>query len=264
MTKLDIQILIERYNAKEATESELAIIEKMIESGKIQLEDLNDIESNLVKIEEIRQPDISDKADAKFYDMLANEMRKQTRTSEWNFTAIWQRISQPQHQWAYSIAMLIIGSIIGFYVLNGLIRGDQIEQLTIEMAEMKQMVLLNMLEEESASERIKAVSLYAELDEVNDTVAMALIMSLRDDANVNVRLAAVDALARYTDTPMVRKELIASIAYQDSPLVQLALAELMVAMQEKNAVKEFDKIIQRQETPEEIKVEISDRMKTII
>jgi hypothetical protein len=264
MTKLDIQILIERYNANEATESELAIIEKMIESGKIQLEDLNDIESNLSKIEGMWQPEISDKADAKFYDMLANEMRKQTRTSEWNFTALWQKISQPQHQWAYSIAMLIIGSIIGFYVLNGLIRGNQIEQLTTEMAEMKQMVLLNMLEEESASERIKAVSLYAELDEVNDTVAMALIMSLRDDANVNVRLAAVDALARYTDTPMVRKELIASIAYQDSPLVQLALAELMVAMQEKNAVEEFDKIIQRQETPEEIKVEISDRMKTII
>ena len=77
-------------------------------------------------------------------------------------------------------------------------------------------------------------------------------------------MASIEALARYTDNPKVRQALIESISYQNSPLVQLGLAELMVAMQEKKAVEEFDKIIERQETPEEIKQELTERMNTLI
>ena len=264
MTHVDIQVLIDRYNTNQATESELAMIEKLLESGQIQPESLNDLQITMGKFEQLKQPELSDKADARFYDMLANEMRKQTGTSSWNLADLWTRISQPKIQWAYTFVMLLIGSFIGYYVLHGLVKGDQIDQLTQEMSDMKETMMLSMLEKESSTERLKAVSLYAELDNVSDTVAMALIKSLRNDANVNVRLASVDALARYTDIPLIRQELIASIEFQDSPLVQLALAELMVAMQEKNAVPEFDKILERQETPEEIKKEISDRMNTLI
>ena len=264
MTKVDIQVLIARYNAGQATENELAMIERMIEAGQIDMDQLNDLKANLVKLDELSQPELSDRADAKFYDMLADQMRKQIGVSRWNITGLWERVNQPRLQWAYSVAMLLLGSFIGYYVLHSMVKGDQIEQLSAEMADMKQMVLLTMLDRESSTDRLRAVSLYADLDKVSDTVAMALINSLRNDSNVNVRLASIEALARYTDNPKVRQALIESISYQNSPLVQLGLAELMVAMQEKKAVKEFDKIIERQETPEEIKQELAERMNTLI
>ena len=264
MTKVDIQVLIARYNAGQATENELAMIERMIEAGQIDMDQLNDLKANLVKLDELSQPELSDRADAKFYDMLADQMRKQIGVSRWNITGLWERVNQPRLQWAYSVAMLLLGSFIGYYVLHSMVKGDQIEQLSAEMADMKQMVLLTMLDRESSTDRLRAVSLYADLDKVSDTVAMALINSLRNDSNVNVRLASIEALARYTDNPKVRQALIESISYQNSPLVQLGLAELMVAMQEKKAVKEFDKIIKRQETPEEIKQELTEQMNTLI
>ena len=264
MTKVDIQILIQRYNEGLASEDELALIEKMIESGQIQLEQLQDVTSTLGGLEKLPQPEISDLADSKFYDYLANQMRKQTINNSWNLSTLWASLNQPRLQWAYSVAMLLVGSFIGYYVLHGMIKGDQMEQLTAEMSEMKQIVLLTMLEKESSTDRLRALSLYSEMDKVSDTVAMALIKSLQHDTNVNVRLASIEALARYTDNPHVREELINSISYQVSPLVQLALAELMVAMQEKQAVGEFDKIIEREETPDEIKQELTERMNTLI
>ena len=264
MTKVDIQVLIQRYNEGLASEDELALIEKMIESGQIKLEQLQDVTSNLGELQKLPQPEISDLADSKFYDHLANQMQKQTTEDIWNLSKLWTRLNQPRLQWAYSVAMLLAGSFIGYYVLHGMVKGDQMEQLTAEMAEMKQIVLLTMLEKESSTDRLRAVSLYSEMDKVSDTVAMALIKSLQHDTNVNVRLASIEALARYTDNPRVREELINSISYQVSPLVQLALAELMVAMQEKQAVGEFDKIIQREETPDEIKQELTERMNTLI
>jgi hypothetical protein len=265
MTKVDIQVLIARYNAGQATENELAMIERMIEAGQIDMDQLNDLKANLAKIDKLVQPELSDRADAKFYDHLAEQMRKQTGGIAWSSLAgLWESINQPRLQWAYSVAMLLLGSFIGYYVLHSMVKGDQIDQLTAEMADMKQIVLLTMLEKESSTDRLRAVSLYADLDNVSDTVAMALIKSLRNDSNVNVRLASIEALARYTDNPKVRQALIESISYQNSPLVQLGLAELMVAMQEKKAVEEFDKIIERQETPEEIKKELAERMNTLI
>jgi len=62
----------------------------------------------------------------------------------------------------------------------------------------------------------------------------------------------------------VRMGLIASIQYQKSPLVQLALAELMVALKEKKSVKAFKDIIESDETPSEIKVALENAMQVLI
>jgi hypothetical protein len=53
----------------------------------------------------------------------------------------------------------------------------------------------------------------------------ALLASAREDPNVNVRLAAIDALASHADQPPVRSGLIDTLSVEDSPLVQLAVLE---------------------------------------
>jgi HEAT repeat protein len=56
-------------------------------------------------------------------------------------------------------------------------------------------------------------------------VLTALLDSARSDPNVNVRLAAVDALAGYVDQGAVRTSLMDSLEVETSPLVQLAVLE---------------------------------------
>jgi len=55
-----------------------------------------------------------------------------------------------------------------------------------------------------------------------------------------------------------------AIAQQDSPLVQVALAELMVSMQEKSSVKELKKLLQQRSTPKEVRQRIEESIKVLI
>ena len=98
-------------------------------------------------------------------------------------------------------------------------------------------MVLTLLDQPSANKRLQAVNEVNKLSSVTKTITKALFSTLNNDTNVNVRLSAIEALANYTEIPEVREGLIASIMNQKSPMVQIALADLMVKLQEKKAVK---------------------------
>jgi hypothetical protein len=88
--------------------------------------------------------------------------------------------------------------------------------------------------------------------------------TLNADPNINVRLAALEALESFAAEPHVREGLIRSIALQDSPLVQVALAELMLSLQEKSSVNELKKILQQNKTPKEVREKIKKTIDVLI
>jgi hypothetical protein len=102
------------------------------------------------------------------------------------------------------------------------------------------------------------------MDNVSTQVTDALFKTLNSDPSVNVRLAALEAIAPYSRIGKVREGLIRSIAQQDSPLVQVALADLMAQMQEKKSVTEFDKILKSDKTPADIKKKIKESINVLI
>jgi len=79
-----------------------------------------------------------------------------------------------------------------------------------------------------------------------------------------VRIAALNTLAQYANDPQIREGLINSISQQTSPLVQMALATLMVDLQEKKAVDEFNSILNDEFTPEEVKTSLKERIEKIM
>ncbi|MDZ7773598.1 MAG: hypothetical protein U5K31_12795 [Balneolaceae bacterium] len=93
----------------------------------------------------------------------------------------------------------------------------ELQRLQSEVAQMRQVMMLNLIDNGSATERLKAVNISSELNEPEPRVREALIRTLNRDPNVNVRIAAVDALLMRASDPGVRSALGASIARQDSP-----------------------------------------------
>jgi hypothetical protein len=71
-------------------------------------------------------------------------------------------------------------------------------------------------------------------------------------------------LKPYVNNSEVRAELIRAISKQDSPLVQIALADLMASIQEKSSVKEFDKLLQDEKTPGDVKRRIKKSIDVLI
>jgi HEAT repeat protein len=84
-------------------------------------------------------------------------------------------------------------------------------------------------------------------------VEQELLHTVNHDSNVNVRLSAVDAIAKFAKNPEVRRALVDSIPVQDSPLVQIALIDLLLQLNDKDAVPALRKLALDKETNEAVR-----------
>lgn len=134
--------------------------------------------------------------------------------------------------------------------------GKQLEDLTAQVHEMREMMMLSLLQNPSASERIRAVSYTSDIRRVNPNVAAALLATLNNDQNINVRLSTLEALTHFARDPVVREGLVQSILQQDSPLMQAALADVMLTLQEKRAIQPLKKLLQQKDLNSMVRTKI--------
>jgi len=162
--------------------------------------------------------------------------------------AVWSWLRSPVGAVAWSAALLVIGVFAGNYLGNRTTHSngnqDEIAAVRIELANMKQMVVLSMLQQQSASERLQAVSYSRREDKLDPQVMSALVHTLRYDGSVDVRLAALDALSRHGAQPQVHKGVVDALQEQQSPLVQVALIDLMVEWRDPDAAQRLRNFVQ--------------------
>lgn len=106
---------------------------------------------------------------------------------------------------------------------------------------------------ESPASRITAASRVYKLKNAGNDVVDALVKTLNNDPNTNVRLAALDGLARFYRDGYVRKKLIASLEKQQDPMVQITLINLLTRMRESGILDELDKIVHDENTQKAVK-----------
>jgi len=148
----------------------------------------------------------------------------------------------PAPRWAFGFSLVVIGWFVG-YQLTPRPERSRLEALNAEMRDMKTAIFLTKMESASASERMSAVHYAEDAAAWDDTVREALVRALNSDANANVRLTALETLTRRSNDPRVREALVQSIERQESPLLVLALADVMLALDEKRAAEPFRKMI---------------------
>lgn len=162
--------------------------------------------------------------------------------------AVWSWLRSPAGAVAWSAALLLIGIFAGNYFGNRTTHSntnqDDIAAVRIELANMKQMVVLSMLQQQSASERLQAVSYSRREDKLDPQVMSALVHTLRYDGSVDVRLAALDALSRHGAQPQVHKGVVDALQEQQSPLVQVALIDLMLEWRDPDAAQRLRNFVQ--------------------
>ena len=208
-------------------------------------------------------PEASLNMDGNFYSMLNAEMKKDDNPSWFRKLEHFLFGNLPK-QLAYTIVILVAG----FFVGNGLNSadesvGEQLKKAQQETQEVRSQLVLTLLDQPSANKRLQAVSEVTKLDQVTETITKALFSTLNNDPNVNVRLSAIEALKNYTNIPQVREGLVASIIHQKSPIVQVELADLMVVLQEKKAVKSFEKLIKEEDVNTSAKQKMEESIKEI-
>jgi anti-sigma factor RsiW len=149
---------------------------------------------------------------------------------------------KPSYVYAFSVALLIVGAGTG-YILREAGTEGRTAALHQEVQDMRRTVALSMIDRPSASDRLEGVGWSTRLESPDRRTLQALVDTLDRDPNVNVRMAAVDALYLFRNDPGVKDSLVRSLGKQDSPLVQVALIDLLVEIRERRAAEALKKLI---------------------
>ena len=167
-------------------------------------------------------------------------------------------------QIAASIILVAGGVLVGMQLNNSGSSKAEIAELKDEMQRIKEGMMLTMLNQESASQRIQAVSYADELQKPNQKVIQALIQTLNTDENLNVRLAAANSISKFLNDPAVVEALVNSLRTQKEPLVQITLITILTDKKEKKAAEPIREIISNEQTLPPVKQIAEQGLKKII
>ena len=154
---------------------------------------------------------------------------------------IFQWLRTPVGAVAWSAALLVIGIFAGNYFGNRpahpIANQDEIAAMHSDLINLRQLLALSMLQQQSASERLQGVSWSQREEYLDPQVMAALLHTLRFDGSVDVRLAALNALSRHAGQPQVHKGVLDALQEQQSPLVQVALIDLLTEWRDPDAAQ---------------------------
>jgi hypothetical protein len=129
-----------------------------------------------------------------------------------------------------------------------------------ELRALRQDVALSMMQQTSASARLQGVSDGASLSRRDPEVLEALLETVATDPSPNVRLAAVDALAGRAGEPDVQRRLGTALFEEESPLVQIALADALLSADEAEARRIVAPLASRPGVAREVRQYIRQRL----
>lgn len=145
-------------------------------------------------------------------------------------------------------ASLFIGGLLVGRLAGGLPRASappstELAEMRTELRDMRQMLTLSLLQQQSATERLRGVSATAQIDRPDSEVVTALLDTLLRDPNMNVRLAAIDALRRFSDRAEVRSGSRLAVHDRTAPLLQVAAIDFLVETHDPEAPALFRQLV---------------------
>lgn len=240
--------LIDDYLSDKLDENDKKEVEALIASGKIDFMQYQALKDLNHELDEYQVEVPADAMRARFYAML-NQQKSSVETGSGTLERLMDEIYRllgffTMPRLAYALTFLLLGGIAG-YQFNS--QDSEIDRLSAEVRDMREMMLVNVLEGASASDRLKAVNISSELPSINTEALYALLFTLNNDPSINVRVQAVQALKRWGDDDRVRQGMVRSIIKQSSPIVIVELADAMIEMGLKSSAPEFQKLLQERE-----------------
>ena len=190
-----------------------------------------------------------------------------------------------QRQLLALAAMLIVGLGLGYLVFGR--NRDDVATLRREVGDLHTMMALSLLEKGSVSERLQGVAYSREVAvhrdfglarelggksieggpslasapaDQREQVVTALFARLLEDPDVNVRLAALEALRPLAARGDHRGEFVAAVARQQSPLVALSLIDLLLESGSAAARQDLEQLLSNPRLDPVVRGYLRDRL----
>ena len=172
-----------------------------------------------------------------------DDSHRRMPASAWDWK-VFNWLRSPAGAMAWGLVLLAIGVFAGLRWAAPKPPSPDFAAMQIELTSMKQLVVLSMLQQQSASARLEGVTWSTREQQLDPQVLSALVHTLRYDSSVDVRLAALDALSRHGRQPQVHNGILDSLQQEQSPLVQVALIDLMLEWRDHDAAHRLQELEQ--------------------
>ncbi|MFN8254081.1 MAG: HEAT repeat domain-containing protein [Bacteroidales bacterium] len=255
----EVQLQLTDFIDNKLDKAKVAEIELHLVSCKKCMQEYNDMKNIIGDLNhyKLKMPDESIREN--FNAMLQSEIEKlelqKTGNQQIERKSLLLNPTSPMLKIAAGFAILITGVLIGWNLKPGSDNNQaaQYNDLKKEVKEMKELVMFTMLKEESPSQRIQAVNYVDEIPEPNQEVINALINTLKQDKNVNVRLAAAYSLTRFSENKLVTQAFINALEKETEPILQIVLINILTEKKESKAVHSIQQIISNPSANKEVK-----------
>ena len=234
-----------RYLEGSLTSAERLTLQARLEKEPQLKAELLVLQELYAAFELVRPEAVPTSLDQRFYHFLEQAQKAQAAPP--------MRSRFPYWKWVAVAACLLMISTLGISLYVNGTQQQQLANLQAEMDKTQKMLILSMLENPSASDRMQAVAVSSQQTRQDDEILQALQQVLDYDPNVNVRLKAASSLADFVEEPNVIKILIASLEKQSHPQVQIALIEILTAARKREALGAFQELLQQQDLMEIVK-----------
>ena len=236
MTFEEIRSLIPPYLSGQLTPPEKDLFEEQLSQSselRTETEELRKLWNQLGLLSE-EQPSMALRA--RFYQRLNAIQRHRDvpvrgKFSPWRLS-IWQQV-------AVALGVFLLGLFAGRVQFE---RHGEVAQLRTEVQSLHETVALSLLDRQSAASRLEGVAWSSRVQQPDHELLSALVTTLNRDPNTNVRLAALDALEKFSGDKATRKALVDSLSVQNSPLVQIALIDALVHLRDAEAAQPLRKL----------------------
>lgn len=242
MTSEELRHLIPEYLSGRLSATEKASFEAQLSANaelQVEVEELRATWQGLGLISDA-QPSAAMRA--RFYQRLSDIQSGRSIPLRGGFAWWKPGLSGLMRQITIVLALFCLGMYVGRVSAGGHASSNETAQLQNQVQSLRETVALSLLDRQSATSRLEGVSWGSQVEHPNGDLLSALIATLQRDPNTNVRLAALDALEKFSSEPTVRQAMVNALSTQDSPLVQIALIDALVHMRDKTAAGEFRKL----------------------
>jgi len=248
MDKETLESRIIDYIDGKGTEQERAVLESELAHNKTSYALYEQLREVITTMDKAKPLEPSGKLKIEFEKTLQTEIADQKKDKTIFFSPVLYRA-------AAAILLVMAGVAIGNWINNNQQQAKELAELKQQVVENRRVMLAMMENQQSASQRMTGLSVAYELERPDDEIVSVLVKTMNEDPNSNVRLAAMEALGKFSNEVTVRNSLIQSLSTQKDPIVQIALIQLLVKMKEKGVVKQLEQMTKDASTMKAVKDE---------
>jgi hypothetical protein len=230
------------------TEQERASVERELAQNEEAYKLYEQLREVIHTMNQVKALEPSGNLKMEFEKALQNEIAAQKKTKTIFFSPVFYRV-------AAVVLLVMAGVAIGNWISNNQQQAKELTELKQQVDENRRVMMAMLENQQSASQRMIGLSVAYELDKPDDEIVKVLVKTMNEDPNSNVRLAAMDALGKFSNEAIVRSALIQSLSTQKDPIVQIALIQLLVKMKETGVVKQLEQMTKDASTMKAVKDE---------